>query len=74
MVPAPPGWESVGLANEYPIFFGKFHLDGGNPPQQAPYAALRAAKTGFLLGFSAAARRIKEFVGRGGLHCGGNFE
>jgi hypothetical protein len=24
--------------------------------------------------FSAAARRIKEFVGRGGLHCGGNYE
>ena len=31
-------------------------------------AALRAAKTGFLLRFSAATRRFKEFVGRGGLH------
>jgi hypothetical protein len=24
--------------------------------------------------FSAAPQRIKEFVGRGGLHCGGDYE
>jgi len=47
---------------------------GGILPRQAPVAAVCAAKTGFLLRFSAAARRIKEFVGRGGLHCGGSHE
>jgi len=59
--------EPVGLADEYHIFFGESHWDGGNLPRQAPKAALRAAKTGYLLRFSAASRRFKEFVGQGGL-------
>jgi hypothetical protein len=36
-------------------------------PALPGWAALRAAKTGFLLRFAAASRRFKEFVGRGGL-------
>jgi hypothetical protein len=28
--------EPAGLADEHHIFFGKFHLDDGNLPRQAP--------------------------------------
>ena len=42
--------EPVGRTNGYHIFFGKSRWAGGNRPRQAPQAALRAAKTGYLLG------------------------